>query len=176
MPDRPFPAVDNLIRHAQRVAAGRPDPARILAQTIRATGQSVEWTVDLKMAKGRKVSRRSSLCQPMRLPFGHTLENHQHPERDHLGFDPDDDHRLTSPAYDQGIGFLVVLLVHRARSSSRMRPPHLGYHVCILVLPRSEPRLPSRSGDESSVRIDHPRKMLRREAPICSPAENLMFG
>jgi hypothetical protein len=35
MPDRPFPAVDNLIRRAQRVAAGRPDPARILAQTIR---------------------------------------------------------------------------------------------------------------------------------------------
>jgi hypothetical protein len=34
MPDRPFPAVDNLIRRAQRVAAGRPDPARILAQTI----------------------------------------------------------------------------------------------------------------------------------------------
>ena len=30
----PFPAVDNLIRRAQRVAAGRPDAARILAQTI----------------------------------------------------------------------------------------------------------------------------------------------
>ena len=34
MPDRPFPAVDNLIRRAQRLAAGRPNPARILAQTI----------------------------------------------------------------------------------------------------------------------------------------------
>ena len=34
MPDRPFPVVDNLIRRAQRAAAGRPDPARILAQTI----------------------------------------------------------------------------------------------------------------------------------------------
>jgi hypothetical protein len=34
MPDRLFPAVDNLIRRAQRAAAGRPDPARILAQTI----------------------------------------------------------------------------------------------------------------------------------------------
>jgi hypothetical protein len=34
MPDRSFPAVDNLIRRAQRIAAGRPDPARILAQTI----------------------------------------------------------------------------------------------------------------------------------------------
>ena len=34
MPDRPFPVVDTLIRRAQRVAAGRPDPARILAQTI----------------------------------------------------------------------------------------------------------------------------------------------
>jgi hypothetical protein len=33
MPDRPFPVVDSLIRRAQRVAAGRPDPARILAQT-----------------------------------------------------------------------------------------------------------------------------------------------
>jgi hypothetical protein len=35
MPDRPCPAVDNLIRRAQRVAAGQPDPAHILAQTIR---------------------------------------------------------------------------------------------------------------------------------------------
>jgi hypothetical protein len=35
MPDRSYPAVDNLIRRAQRVAAGRPDPTRILAQTIR---------------------------------------------------------------------------------------------------------------------------------------------
>jgi hypothetical protein len=34
MPDRSFPAVDNLIRRAQRAAAGRSDPARILAQTI----------------------------------------------------------------------------------------------------------------------------------------------
>ena len=34
MPDRPFPAVDNLIRRVQRVAAGRPDPTRILAETI----------------------------------------------------------------------------------------------------------------------------------------------
>ena len=30
----PYPAVDNLIRRAQRAAAGRPDAARILAQTI----------------------------------------------------------------------------------------------------------------------------------------------
>jgi hypothetical protein len=29
-----FSAVDNLIRRAQRVTAGRPDPARILAETI----------------------------------------------------------------------------------------------------------------------------------------------
>jgi hypothetical protein len=34
MPDRPFPVVDSLIRRAQRVAVGRPDPARILAPTI----------------------------------------------------------------------------------------------------------------------------------------------
>jgi hypothetical protein len=34
MPDRSFPAVDNLIRRAQGAAAGRSDLARILAQTI----------------------------------------------------------------------------------------------------------------------------------------------
>ena len=34
MPDRSYPAVDNLIRRAQRAAAGRSDAARILAQTI----------------------------------------------------------------------------------------------------------------------------------------------
>jgi hypothetical protein len=34
MPDRSSAAVDNLTRRAQRVAAGRPDAARILAQTI----------------------------------------------------------------------------------------------------------------------------------------------
>ncbi|MGD0431971.1 MAG: hypothetical protein ABSA58_12860 [Acetobacteraceae bacterium] len=38
MPDRPFPAVEALIRRVQRVAAGRPDPMRILAQTIGMTG------------------------------------------------------------------------------------------------------------------------------------------
>ena len=38
MPDRPFPAVDALIRRVQRVAAGRPDPMHILAQTIGLTG------------------------------------------------------------------------------------------------------------------------------------------
>jgi hypothetical protein len=34
MPDCSYPAVDNLIRRAQRAAAGRPDAARILAQTL----------------------------------------------------------------------------------------------------------------------------------------------
>ena len=34
MPDRPFPAVEALIRRVQRIAAGRPDPMHILAQTI----------------------------------------------------------------------------------------------------------------------------------------------
>lgn len=34
MPDRPFPAVEALIRRVQRVAANRPDPMYILAQTI----------------------------------------------------------------------------------------------------------------------------------------------
>lgn len=38
MPDRHFPAVDNLARRAGRVAAGRPDPIRILAKTITMTG------------------------------------------------------------------------------------------------------------------------------------------
>ena len=38
MPDRHFPAVDNLARRAERVAAGRPDPIRILAKTITMTG------------------------------------------------------------------------------------------------------------------------------------------
>ena len=34
MPDRPYPAVEALVRRVQRVAASRPDPAYILAQTI----------------------------------------------------------------------------------------------------------------------------------------------
>ena len=38
MPDRSFPAVDHLARRAQRIAAGRPDPIRILARTITMTG------------------------------------------------------------------------------------------------------------------------------------------
>jgi uncharacterized protein (DUF2342 family) len=38
MPDRPFPAVEALIRQVQRVAASRPDPMHILAQTISMTG------------------------------------------------------------------------------------------------------------------------------------------
>jgi hypothetical protein len=38
MPDRAFPAVDALIRRVQRVAASRPDPMHILAQTISMTG------------------------------------------------------------------------------------------------------------------------------------------
>jgi hypothetical protein len=38
MPDRPFPAVEALIRRVQRAAASRPDPMHILAQTIGMTG------------------------------------------------------------------------------------------------------------------------------------------
>jgi hypothetical protein len=38
MPDRSFPAVQALVRRVQRVAANRPDPAHILAQTISMTG------------------------------------------------------------------------------------------------------------------------------------------
>jgi hypothetical protein len=38
MPDRPFPAVEALIRRVQRIAASRPDPMHILAQTIGMTG------------------------------------------------------------------------------------------------------------------------------------------
>jgi hypothetical protein len=40
MPDRPFRAVDDLIRRVQRVAANRPDPLHILAQTISIIGES----------------------------------------------------------------------------------------------------------------------------------------
>lgn len=39
MPDRPFPAVEALIRRVQRVAASQPDPMHILAQTISMTGE-----------------------------------------------------------------------------------------------------------------------------------------
>jgi hypothetical protein len=38
MPDRSFPSIDALIRRVQRVAASRPDPLFILAQTITMTG------------------------------------------------------------------------------------------------------------------------------------------
>ena len=38
MPDRSFPAVEALVRRVQRVAANRPDPLHILAQTIGMTG------------------------------------------------------------------------------------------------------------------------------------------
>jgi hypothetical protein len=37
MPDRSFPAVQALVRRVKRVAASRPDPAHILAQTISMT-------------------------------------------------------------------------------------------------------------------------------------------
>jgi hypothetical protein len=40
MPDRPFRAVDDLIRRVQRVAADRPDPTLILAQMISMIGES----------------------------------------------------------------------------------------------------------------------------------------
>jgi hypothetical protein len=39
MADRPFPALDALIRRVQRIAASRPDPMHILAQTIAMTGE-----------------------------------------------------------------------------------------------------------------------------------------
>jgi hypothetical protein len=39
MPDRPFPAVDALIRRVQRVAANRPDPLVILARSISMSGE-----------------------------------------------------------------------------------------------------------------------------------------
>jgi hypothetical protein len=40
MPDRPFRAVDELIRRVQRVAADRPDPMHVLAQMISMIGES----------------------------------------------------------------------------------------------------------------------------------------
>jgi hypothetical protein len=40
MPERPFRAVDELIRRVKRVAADRPDPVHILAQMISIVGES----------------------------------------------------------------------------------------------------------------------------------------
>jgi hypothetical protein len=40
MPDRPYRAVDDLIRRVQRIAANRPDPLHILAETISLIGES----------------------------------------------------------------------------------------------------------------------------------------
>ncbi len=40
MPDRPYRAVDDLIRRVQRVAANRADPLHILAETISLIGES----------------------------------------------------------------------------------------------------------------------------------------
>ncbi len=40
MPDRPYRAVDELIRRVQRIAADRPDPLHILAETISLIGES----------------------------------------------------------------------------------------------------------------------------------------
>jgi hypothetical protein len=40
MPDRPFRAVDELIRRVQRAAADRPDPMHVLAQMISMIGES----------------------------------------------------------------------------------------------------------------------------------------
>jgi hypothetical protein len=40
MPDRPYPALDALIRRVQRVAKDRPDPTHILAEVISMIGAS----------------------------------------------------------------------------------------------------------------------------------------
>jgi hypothetical protein len=40
MPDRPYRAVNDLIRRVQRVAANRPDPMHILAETVSLIGES----------------------------------------------------------------------------------------------------------------------------------------
>jgi hypothetical protein len=40
MPDRPYRAVGELIRRVQRVAANRPDPMHILAETVSLIGES----------------------------------------------------------------------------------------------------------------------------------------
>jgi hypothetical protein len=40
MPDRPYRAMNDLIRRVQRVAANRPDPMHILAETISLIGES----------------------------------------------------------------------------------------------------------------------------------------
>jgi hypothetical protein len=45
MPDRPFRAVDELIRRVQRVAADRPDPMHVLAQMISMIGGADPYAV-----------------------------------------------------------------------------------------------------------------------------------
>jgi hypothetical protein len=40
MPDRPYPAINALIRRVKRIAAERPDPTHILAETITLIGAS----------------------------------------------------------------------------------------------------------------------------------------
>ncbi len=40
MPDRPFRALDELIRRVERVAADRPDPLHVLSQMISMIGES----------------------------------------------------------------------------------------------------------------------------------------
>jgi hypothetical protein len=40
MPNRPYPAIDALVRRVKRLAAERPDPAHILAEIITMIGAS----------------------------------------------------------------------------------------------------------------------------------------
>jgi hypothetical protein len=67
MPDRPFRAVDDLIRRVQRIAADRPDPMHILAQMIAMIGAS---DVDPYAVLGVLVEGAS-----------HTIAHHIPPER-----------------------------------------------------------------------------------------------
>lgn len=40
MPNRPYPAIDALVRRVKRIAAERPDPTQILAEMITMIGAS----------------------------------------------------------------------------------------------------------------------------------------
>ena len=62
MPDRPFRAVDELIRRVQRVAADRPDPVHVLAEMISIVGESdADRMLSGRAGRGRGPYARSIL-------------------------------------------------------------------------------------------------------------------
>jgi len=81
MPDRPYPAIDALIRRVQRVAADRPDPTHILAEVIAMIGASeadpylvlgvlvegVAHTVDKHIPAARQAATTAEVVQLLKL-------------------------------------------------------------------------------------------------------------